>query len=60
MTSKSALQEILKGTLNAEERPKVTKTRKNQRKSPEMTKRIQNRDQNLWEEFLVIKVMGTA
>ena len=39
MTNKPAPQEILKGTLNEKERPKVTKTRKEQRKSPQtMTK----------------------
>ena len=38
MTTKSALQEILKGdSLDGKERPKVTKTRKEQRKSPETT-----------------------
>ena len=31
MTTKPALQEILKGTLSGKERPKVAKTRKDQR-----------------------------
>ena len=37
VTTKPALQEILKGTLNGKERPKATKTREEQRKSPETT-----------------------
>jgi len=41
VTTKPVLQEILKGTLNAKERPRVTKTRKDQRISPEtMTKQV--------------------
>ena len=41
MTTKLALQVILKGTLSGKERPKVTKTRKDQRKSPEtITKQV--------------------
>lgn len=33
MTTKPALQEVLKGTLSRKEKPKVTKTRKEQRQS---------------------------
>lgn len=40
MTTKPALEEILKGTLSGKERPKMTKIRKEQRKSPEMTEQI--------------------
>ena len=41
MTTKQALQEISKWTLHAKERPKMIKTRKDQRKSPEIiTKQV--------------------